>query len=61
MNVRIFNEGTTPIRVILNRDNINDETLDAGEERPFETPSPGVIQLRELGGPQGDLSGDDPA
>lgn len=56
MKVSIYNDGENPIRVTVNRDNIDDERLVSGEERVFETPAPGVLQLCELSGAQGDLS-----
>jgi hypothetical protein len=56
MKVNVYNEGPNPIRVIIDKDTINDQQLDAGEERVLESADDGVIELRELGGAQADLS-----
>jgi hypothetical protein len=61
MKIMVYNEGPNPIRVIIDKDTINDQQLDAGEERVLESADDGVIELRELGGVQSDLSeGGDP-
>lgn len=57
MKVAIMNEGDNPIRVIIDRDTVNDSQIEPGEEAALESESEGVIELRELGGLQGDLSG----
>lgn len=58
MRVVIMNEGENPIRVIVDGDNVDDSTLQPGEEAALESREDGVIELRELGGPQADLSGE---
>jgi hypothetical protein len=57
MRLTVTNEGENPVRVIVDRDNVNDSTLEANETESYETAPEGVIEFRELGGPQGDLSG----
>ncbi|MDR6384250.1 hypothetical protein [Paraburkholderia caribensis] len=47
MKVRIGNEGDNAIRVIVDQDNVNDATLDAGAEEVFDAPG-GIVELREL-------------
>lgn len=56
MRVSVYNDGDKPIRVIIDGDTINDSTLEPGDERVLETRDQGTLSLRELGGPQGDLS-----
>jgi len=56
MKVVITNEGENPVRVIVDGDTVNDSTLEPGEEVALESADQGVIELRELGGPQADLS-----
>ncbi|WP_205990596.1 MULTISPECIES: hypothetical protein [unclassified Paraburkholderia] len=33
----VYNDGRAPIRVIMDSDNVNDSTLERGEEREIET------------------------
>ncbi|MFM0393749.1 hypothetical protein [Paraburkholderia phytofirmans] len=47
MKVRIGNEGEHPVRVIVDRDTVNDSTLEAGADELFEA-NGGVLELREL-------------
>lgn len=62
MRVNVYNEGPNPVRVIIDKDTINDQQLDAGEEKILVSADDGVIELRELGGVPADLSdGGDPA
>ncbi|MFM0224181.1 hypothetical protein [Paraburkholderia dipogonis] len=56
MKVNVYNEGPNPIRVVIDKDNVNDQQLDAGEEKAFESADDGVIEFRELSGAQEDLS-----
>jgi len=49
MQVTIENHGEKSIRVIIDKDTINDHTLAPGESTPFETQDEGTIELRELG------------
>ncbi len=48
MRLTVTNEGDNPVRVIVDRDNVNDLTLDAGDTQSYETPPEGVIEFREL-------------
>jgi len=57
MNVVIMNEGENPIRVIIDGDTINDSRIEPGEEAALDSEPEGVIELRELGGVQGEFSG----
>lgn len=57
MKLTVTNEGENPVRVIVDRDDVNDFTLEAGDTQSYDTPPEGVIEFRELGGEQGDLSG----
>jgi hypothetical protein len=57
MKLTVTNEGDTPVRVIVDRDNVNDFTLDANETQSYDSAAEGVIEFRELGGASGDLSG----
>ena len=52
MKVKIENEGDDPVRVIIDHDTVNDVTLDAGATELFVSEDEGVIELRELGGPE---------
>ncbi|MFP3549764.1 hypothetical protein SB861_03480 [Paraburkholderia sp. SIMBA_049] len=57
MKVVIMNEGENPIRVIIDGDTVNDSQVQPGEEAALTSEDEGVIELRELGGLQADLSG----
>jgi len=57
MRISVYNDGDNPIRVIADHDTVNDQTLESGEERIFESPPEGVIEFRELGGAPGDMPG----
>lgn len=57
MKLTVTNEGENPVRVIVDRDNVNDFTLEPNDTQTYETPEAGVIEFRELGAAQGDLSG----
>jgi hypothetical protein len=56
MKVVIMNEGDNPVRVIVDGDTVNDSQLQPGEEAALDSRDEGVIELRELGGLQADLS-----
>jgi hypothetical protein len=58
MKLTVTNERERPVRVIVDRDDVNDFTLDAGDTQSYDTPPDGLIGFRELGGSQGDLPGD---
>ncbi|MBN3756084.1 hypothetical protein G3N95_24300 [Paraburkholderia sp. Tr-20389] len=58
MKVVIMNEGENPIRVIVDGDNVDDSTLQPGEDAALESRQEGVIELRELGGLQAERSGE---
>ncbi|SAK76051.1 hypothetical protein AWB80_04420 [Caballeronia pedi] len=49
MKLEIENQGDTDVRVIVDRDTVNDSMLEPGEAKIYETLSEGVIELRELG------------
>ncbi|HEY3620040.1 MAG TPA: hypothetical protein VGK96_24795 [Candidatus Sulfotelmatobacter sp.] len=49
MRVNIVNLGADSIRVILDHDTINDQTLAPGVDQEFVTKDEGVLELRELG------------
>ena len=52
MKINVYNDGENPIRVIIDGDTVNDSTLEPGEERFIESRDAGLIELRELDGPQ---------
>jgi hypothetical protein len=56
MKVIVVNEGESPVRVIIDGDTVNDSHLQPGEEAALTASDEGVIELRELGGLQADLS-----
>lgn len=56
MKVTIMNEGEDPIRVIIDGNTIDDSRIEPGEEASLQSEAEGAIELRELGGLQGDLS-----
>jgi hypothetical protein len=56
MKVVVMNEGENPIRVIVDGDTVNDSQLQPGEEAALDAKDEGVIELRELGGLQADLT-----
>ena len=58
MRLTVTNEGENPVRVIVDRDNVNDFTLDPNDTQTYDTAAEGVVEFRELGGASGDLSGD---
>ena len=58
MKITVTNEGENPVRVIVDRDNVNDFTLDPNDTQTYDTATEGVVEFRELGGTSGDLSGD---
>ena len=57
MKLTVTNEGENPVRVIVDRDNVNDFTLDVNDTQTYDTAAEGTIEFRELGGGSGDLSG----
>lgn len=56
MKVVVMNVGGSPIRVIIDGNNVNDSVLEAGEEAALNADDQGGIELRELGGPQSAMS-----
>lgn len=57
MNLTVTNDGPNAVSVIVDHDAVNDFTLEPGVTHGYDTPPDGVIEFRELGGSQGDLSG----
>jgi hypothetical protein len=49
MNVTIKNTGVASIRVIIDKDTINDSVLAPDQEREITTKEQGILELRELG------------
>ncbi len=49
MDVTLTNNGTHSIRVIVDGDTINDQTVAPGEEVILSSKEDGIIELRELG------------
>jgi hypothetical protein len=49
MKVSVSNNGENAIRVIIDKDSINDLTLEAGDMSELESADEGTIELRELG------------
>ncbi|AQH01666.1 hypothetical protein A9R05_23045 [Burkholderia sp. KK1] len=49
MKAKIDNLGDAPIRVIVDRNTVNDTALKAGATVAFSTAREGVIELRKLG------------
>jgi len=49
MQIKVYNDGRAPTRIIIDGDTINDSRLEPGEERELEASTPGIIELRELG------------
>jgi hypothetical protein len=47
MKVAIYNEGEHPVRVIVDKDTIDDSPIGAGATVEHDAPG-GVIELREL-------------
>ena len=49
MNVTIVNHGDKTLRVIIDKDNINDQHLAPAESQTYETRDEGTLELREMG------------
>ena len=49
MRVTIRNSGANPIRVIIDKDTVDDLMLEADAQSDFDSRDEGTIELRELG------------
>jgi hypothetical protein len=49
MDITVLNNGPYPLRVVIDSENINDQTLEPDEEAIFNTRDQGTIEFRELG------------
>jgi hypothetical protein len=58
MKISVYNDGDNPIRVIIDGDESDDLMLESGEEQFVESRETGVIELRELDGPQAESPAD---
>jgi hypothetical protein len=49
MRVTIRNSGANPIRVVIDKDTVDDLMLEADAQSDFDSRDQGTIELRELG------------